>query len=498
MNIVGLELNDEGILASLRRDDGDVERIILGESKLDSRWPGFILNNGDGFLIGREAEDLSLVHPRQVDSHFWEELSHSPSALGGEEGFFSFSELAYHSLKAMGDRLSEATGDFDKLVLAVPGSYLETSLGGDEKIGLLLGMIADLGLPLVKIVDMACAGLHAGIGGAVLGDLPVFHVDVHLHSAQITVLSGGGQLKRERFFRIPGLGYSRVMSLLVSAIADRLLRETSFDVSEDRQLEQSLYDRLRAILFFRDKSKEAVIQIQGNMRARQMKLTRDMLRSDLRAFVDPLCSVLEKAVHESGASIGRSCIVLSERASRIRGLEARLWSLGYKNVEKLDEGAASVGAAHLGEQSPFVSDLADVPVVREASVTVDPTKAKSFDPEHFFIRNEQVSSENGVIPSHVVMNGVAYALSKDDGFIIGDGGNGTEVDLKISPDESIVAGLNFRVIREGDVLSVHADGQEDNETEDSGIQVGVGDRLCVPAGDAAVDLLFIHVNSEGR
>ncbi len=497
MNIIGIELNDEGILASLRKDDGEVERIILGESNLDSRWPGFILNNGNGFLIGREAEDLSLVHPRQVNSHFWEELSHSPSALGGDEGFFSFSELAYHSLKAMAERLSNVTDDFDKLVLAVPGSYLEASLGGDEKIGLLLGMIADLDLPLVKIVDMACAGLHAGIGGTFSGDLPVVHVDVHLHSAQITVLNGGVKLKRERFFRIPGLGYARVMSLLVSAIADRLLRETSFDVSEDRQLEQSLYDRLKAILFFRDKSKEAVIQIQGNMRARQMKLTRDMLRSDLRAFVDPLCSVLEKAVNESGASIGRCCIVLSERASRIRGLEAKLWSLGYKNVEKLSEGAASVGAAHLGIESTVVSDLADVPVVKEVTVMIDPTKAKTFDPEHFFIKNDQISSENSVIPSHVVMNGVAYALSKEDGFIIGDGGNGTEVDLKVSSDESIVAGLNFRVTRRGDILSVEADGQEES-VDGSGIQVGVGDRLRVPSGDSAVDLLFIYVDENEK
>lgn len=367
MRNVGLELNDVGVLASIH-DGVEVRNLDLNDSPLNLGWPAFALRQSEGLVFGQPAEDRCMEFPRQVCSDFLEELSHGTSSLGGIRQSPSFSELAYYFLRDVWGRVRERAGSIDRVVLAIPPAYLERAYGRDEKIGLLLGMIGDLKIPLVSLTDLALVSLSRSLNPIPPAGLPIIHVELFLHSTQFSVLKLDDRLRRQSVLRVQQLGWVQMMRILTDTMADRLLRQTAFDVSEDRRIEQSFYRKLVEILASEDRSREAILEIHGRNRNRQLKITRETLRADVSPFVDSLVRSLDTVVREAGATVDRCFLVLSERAARIRGLEGRLRTLGYRNLICQAEGEAARGAAWLAGERQLPEDLSLVPVDESVSL----------------------------------------------------------------------------------------------------------------------------------
>ncbi len=487
MKTVGLELNDVGVLASVH-DGGEVRDLDLNESPLSMGWPGFVLRENEGLLFGQPAEDRCMEFPRQICSNFLEELSHASSNLGGSHRAPSYSELAYYFLSDVVGRIREKAGDFDRLVLAVPPSYLDQAYGGDEKIGLLLGMVNDLGLPLVSLIDIALASLYRSLSPIPPFGHPIIHIDLFLHSTQFSVFGQNGELRRESQLRVQQLGLVQMMKVLTDAVADRLLRQTAFDISEDRRIEQSFYLKLQEILASNDRSREAVLEIKSRTRNRQLKITRETLRMDVSPFVDSMVRSLEKVLEQAGGAMDRCVVILSERAGRIRGLEARLRTLGYHNVQVQMDGEAARGSACLACEREIPEDLSLVPV--ENALRLEGGR-----PLHCpgLVKMSGGSDRSNVCPTHLVIKGVAHILGRKR-MTVGPIRPDEPVDLMLPSGYSWSGVGSFSLIREEDNLFLEAIDLE-NSDGSAGIreQIECGDRILSPDGNQEGDLMFIRV-----
>jgi len=152
----GISLSDSGFEVAL--DHPELRLVAPEHGGGPLGWMGLAHHDGQKFFFGRPAEGVWFVHPRQICHHFWSRLSREASTVSVEGRPPSFSQLAFFFLRDLQEKIVTA-GPMDKLVLAVPGAYLKDAATEDERVGLLLGMAAELKLPLVGIVDMAVAAL---------------------------------------------------------------------------------------------------------------------------------------------------------------------------------------------------------------------------------------------------------------------------------------------------------------------------------------------------
>jgi len=277
----GIELCDAGFFAA-RAQEGARQLVALEEGVPTRAWPGFIHRLGGEWVAGPAAENDWMVHPREVSHSFWDRLSLNEADLPGSPPA-TCSELAYHFLKDFTHRVVTESGPFQRLGLAVPGSYLQTPEDEELRIGLLLGIAQDLRLPLVAVTDLASAALAAS-SRATLGEGPVIVVDVHLHATELTRLEKrGGAWQRGKFLLMPNVGQVPILRHLMGTMGNRFLRQTAFDIQEDRRLEQVFYYDLKR--FYEGgaaRPHEQVFQINTTRRSYEMKATREQLSSDLQ------------------------------------------------------------------------------------------------------------------------------------------------------------------------------------------------------------------------
>lgn len=490
MNAIGFELCDAGCHAARGTPSG-LEVIELPDTRAGLGWPAVAHQRPAGFSFGDEAESAWFVHPRSVSHLFWEKLSHEEADLVGSARPPSFSQLAFHFLQDYVRRVEAVGGKPDKVVLAVPGSFLRDAATEEEKIGLLLGMAGELGLPLAGIVDMACAAFGGPAASAFPRDLAILHVDLHLHATEISVLRREDKIVRQLYQHVPQAGYAQILRHLKNAMGNRFLRHTAFDIHEDRRLEQAFYDQTKDFLF--DGSQhdhEFQYQLNTERRSYQMTMTRAQLTGDLQAFDQTLAQAVVAMARNAGEPLSRCAVSLSDRAARLDGLETSLRAVGFSRIFRLRPGAAAMGAAALAEDWPVVSDLADVPV--ETSVPRRGTKSGDVKIETTF-RRATVTTPRPV-PSHVVLDGIGYGIGVG-GISLGTSHTRTAVDVPLPETLDVVGDYILRVVREGPKLSLELPVQ-DAATADGDkparVPIDTGDRITIRGGGAAAELLFVH------
>jgi hypothetical protein len=353
----GLELCDAGFFAA--GGGPGARRVLALEPEAEPRaWPGFIHCLGGEWVAGPAAEDEWMVHPREVSHSFWDRLSLNEADIPGSPPA-TCSELAYHCLRQFTQEVTAATGPFRHLGMAVPGAYLQTPEDEELKIGLLLGMAQDLRMPLVMITDLATAALAAA-GRASLGEGPAIVVDVHLHATELTLLEKrAGAWRRTRFLLVPNVGQVPIMRHLMGTMGNRFLRQTAFDIQEDRRLEQVFYHDLKR--FYEAggvRPHEHVFQINTTRRSYEMKATREQLSADLQAFERQVVQGVQRLAAGTKTT---PRVVLTARSAQLDGLDALLRDGGFGLPHILPDGAAALGAARLAEGMPGC-DLLEVPV----------------------------------------------------------------------------------------------------------------------------------------
>ncbi len=489
MATLGIELCDAAFQAASCKEN-EAQCLTVADANGVVDWPGFAYFDGNKFSYGRAAEDQWFVHPRRVAHTFWARIAHEPSTIGPAGRLAPFSELAFHFFREFMQRVSSTTPT-EKIVLAVPGAYLKDPATEEEKIGLLLGIMGELKLPLASIVDMACAALCDPRAPGFNPALPVVVVDLHLEGADITLLATEERLERKDFIHLPQSGYAHLLKHLTGTMGNRFLRHTAFDILEDGRIEQTFFRQTKDFLL--GGAAEHRFQINTATRAYELLAKREQLATDSQAFVTTLVQGVQTFLHNSAHNAEPCTIALTDRSARLPGLENRLRAAGFHRILRLPPGAAACGAARLGEsQLKAAADLADVPV----QTTVPLALARRSAAASWEARLQKLRSSGSARPSptHVILDGIGTAIGGSGRFTIGVAGVGADValpDTFNSADDCAVP-----LVREGGRLwfvdtSVPRAAKESSAPA-ARTAVEAGDRLTIRCGTVSADVLFAH------
>jgi len=481
----GIELCDANLQAAL--SDGDEPRLIrvVGQGDTD-RWPGYALNDGRNYLLGQLAEDAWFIHSRNVVHTFWSKLNHDATNLAVTPRPPSFSEIAYLFLKDFTQRLAKASPGADRMVLAVPGVYLKDADTEDEKIGLLLGMAADLKLPLSGIIDMATASLCDPRAPRFNPARPVVHIDLHLHAAEISLLGSNTRLERRALLNLPQFGVAELLKHLTSTMGNRFLRQTSFDVMEDGRIEQIFYNQTKALLT--EGEPDFVYHLNTTKRGYEMHVKREILIGDSNAFVESLAQSLLKFIQAEGLSPALCVVALTERSGWLQQLEPRLRGAGFVRFIRLPPGAAAAGAANIGAVRMAVpKDIGDVPVVTSVPSELSSNRVAHHWEVH--LQKARAAAAPRPRPTHAVIEGVGVPLIDRDPFKIGAQGLAASLPLPDSFNQATDCSVVLR--HEGQQWWFTDPAPADNGQHPR-IELGSGDRLVFQCGTHTAEVLFAH------
>ena len=236
MGVLALELNDAGLVSS------------AGEGWRDE-GPGYALLDPDRLLLGAEARAQARLRPRRLVTRFWARLDTAPllqaTAYAG-----SNADLACAQLDAIWRR---RPGGIDWLLPVIPGGFDRDALE------LLLGVTAELGIPVRGLVDAAVAATTRRAPGRELA-----HLDFSLHGALLTRIAQGDALERVEAMVLPEAGLLGLEDAWARAAAGVFVEQTRFDPLHAAASEQALYDRLPGWLAKLHEAEEARVELPLN------------------------------------------------------------------------------------------------------------------------------------------------------------------------------------------------------------------------------------------
>jgi hypothetical protein len=488
MATIGIELCNVGFQAAVC--DKTEPRLLanVGHMAADD-WPGFAYHNGTKYFFGRAAEDAWFVEPRQVCYVFGDKLSHEASPLTVAGKTASFSEVAYYFLQDYIKSLTATAGPPEKVVLAVPSTFLKDAATEEQKIGLLLGMAGELKLPLAGVVDMAAAALCDSRGVGYNQAHPVVVVDMHLTDADLTLHQmQNGRLERMDYAHLASAGYAALLKHLTAAMGNRFLRATAFDILEDGHIEQAFFRQTKE--FILSGASEHRYQLNTARRAYEMTGTHEQLVVDAQTFATMILHGVQSLVQKMADPSEPVTVALSARTASLPGLESRLRTAGFLRLLRLPAGAAACGAARMGEDRfQARKELDEVPV--ELSVPQSAVKNAQGVPWEANLHKARIPGPRAQ-PTHVILDGIGHGVGGSGGFAIGSPSAGPDLSLPelFNTAEDCLVQLQRESGRLWLVQAGPA-GSSGGPTQ-TRTAIEAGDRLVIRCGTVAADLLFVH------
>lgn len=418
MKTLGIEFSDVGVHCVELESDGTSRSLPLEKDSV--YFPAYALVKDGDFVFGGEAQSVAPIYQRRVCSEFIDSLSFQYANLEGYDGRITHSQIAYKFLANLVARIMRESSDFERVVVAVPGHFLESNEKSEERLGLLLGILQDLKLPIAGIVDLSASSLASeGLWNLPEGDC-VFHVDLLLHSTNISVFHKANGLERVYYSHQPQYGFSKILDRFSDTLAQRFLKQTAFDVREDRKIERAFYAQTKGMLFNLGRSGEASLEVSTREKSRQMSISREIAALDLASQVKVITQMLLRAVNDFGEDRGSIQIMLSSRTAAIQGLKESIVAQDIGRVQVLPSESAAFGAASLAKRWEVPEDFDQIRVetgIENGFLNSSDMRSKgSYDLSS--IRLTKMGKS--LSPTHIVCDGLAYEL-REDGFVIGVG-----------------------------------------------------------------------------
>lgn len=311
MSLLAAHLNDAGI-------------VVLNDEKILYREPGFALLEDDHLITGAAAYASARLKPRRVQNHFWSDLRTEPLP---DRRFhhLSTADLVSRQLERVWKKVSVPG---DRLVVAVP-SYMK-----NENLGLLLGIAAELEIPLVAMVDAAVAATRRQYEHAV----PT-HIDLSLHSTTLTRLTQEGQVQVERSVVVEDGGLLALYDNWLKIIAEAFVQQSRFDPLHTAETEQMLQDRMPKWLTAASSAETVSMEVEYHGTSHQVEL--DAL--ELVAAAAPVYQRVVSNLRALYKAEETPAIQLTDRASRMPGLAETLKARVGGEIFILEPGATARG-----------------------------------------------------------------------------------------------------------------------------------------------------------
>ena len=209
MGLIGLELNDSGILAA-----GGSPPTLLDLDGQAQESPGYALPQKKGLLVGKTAESKAHLFPRQILNHFWDQLNTETLEQSGKHFPLNHAEIVFHHLALIWRQLQSRD---EEIVMAVPSFY------DREHLGLILGIAQELGMPVKGFVPLALAA-----SSHICPDKMLLYLDIHLHRIEVIYLVLG--LSPLSDFRIPPSDFFTLFAPCAQPHAAHLIPHSDYQI----------------------------------------------------------------------------------------------------------------------------------------------------------------------------------------------------------------------------------------------------------------------------
>jgi hypothetical protein len=369
--VLALELNDAGLLSSTGQDWRD-------------EGPGYALLDPDRLLLGTEARAQARLRPRRLNHQFWARLDTAPlmqpTALAA-----SHADLACAQLDAIWRRRPAGA---DALLLVAP-AFLDR-----DALGLVLGIAAELGIPVTGLVDAAVAASTQRAPGRELA-----HLDLGLHGALLTRIEQSDALQRGEFEVLPAAGLLVLEDAWARVAAGAFVAQTRFDPLHAAESEQALYDKLPGWLAALLEADETLAELALNGRPLAVTLARGPI---VAAAAGAYRAIAERLDHWRRPGM-RWLLQVSHRAAGLPGLARFLSEQPGVELLRLGPDAALAGALARRDDLPAENEGVRFVTRLRALGTLLPARRDAAD-------DAADGVPGAVLPTHVLYEGEALPI----------------------------------------------------------------------------------------
>lgn len=312
MNVAAAHVNDAGIT-------------VLDAKRTLYREPGFALLDGDQLITGNEAYAAARIKPRRIQHRYWSELATTPLA-DQVFGHLSAADLASRQLEQMWRPLASA---YDKVIIVAPPTM------SNDNLGLLLGIAAELKMPVSAMVDSAVAATRREYQNAV----PV-HIDMSLHATSLTRLGQNGRAQIERVEILESCGIYALFDAWIRVVAEAFVQQSRFDPLHTAHTEQMLLDRLGGWLVAACSNKTVKLSVEYGNLSHEAEIE----SLELIGAAAPIYQNIAGKLRALYRAEDTPAIQLSDRLARLPGLADMLKARVGGEVFLLEPGATARGA----------------------------------------------------------------------------------------------------------------------------------------------------------
>jgi len=354
-----------------------------GISVMDSdtvlyREPGFALLDDDMLTTGTDAFSQARVKPRQIHHSYWSNLQTAP-LTDRRFHHLSAADLVSRQLEQIWSRVAD---NGNRIVVAVP-AYMRA-----ENLGLLLGIAAELNVPLVGMVDAAVAATRREYKGAV----PV-HVDLSLHSTILTRMTQSGQARADRSAVIDERGIIALYDAWIALIAEAFVQQSRFDPLHAAETEQILQDSLPDWLSAASAGKNIALKIDYCGITHEAEIE----SLELLAAAAPTYHRIVSSLRALYRADETPALQLSDRAARLPGLADILTARVGGEIFLQEPGATARG---------LLSRCRDM---QPGNRAISLIRTLPWDQSAVEIRQVETVRHDG-LPTHVLFENTAYAI----------------------------------------------------------------------------------------
>ena len=311
MALLAAHLNDAGIL-------------VVNDEKILYREPGFALLEDDHLVTGTDAYSKARIQPRRIQNRYWSEL-HTAPLTDRRFQHLTPADLVSRQLEQIWRDVATAG---DRLAIAVPPTM------SNEQLGLLLGIAADLRIPIVAICDAAVCATRRHYEHAV----PV-HIDFSLHSGSLTRLMQNGQAQVDRTMVVEDGGVLALYEKWIKVIAEAFVQQSRFDPLHTAETEQMLQDRMPTWLMQASSATTVALVVEH----RGISHHAEVESLELVAAAAPVYQNIVSALRALFKVEETPAIQMSDRAAQMPGLADTLKTRVGGEVFLLEPGATARG-----------------------------------------------------------------------------------------------------------------------------------------------------------
>ncbi len=360
---------------------------LLDREQIRYREPGMALLDGNRLIVGESASRQARINPRRVQHRFWSSLS-TAALTDRHFEHLSAADLASQQLEEIWHRCAQSG---DTLIVAAP-AYLDKG-----RLGLLLGIASELGIPIVAMVDDAVGATRREYTNAV----PV-HIDIGLHTTSLSRLAQDGRALVEKAELIEDCGLVELYDTWRNTLAEAFVNESRFDPLHTAATEQKLADGLADWLRQAATQPAVAMELHHGDMGHRAKIESLQLISAVAPFYQRIASQL-RTLYRAGET---PALQVTDTVAQLPGLTEMLKARVGGEVFALEAGAAARGA------------LARIRETEEAASTVSLRRQLPWDQSAFSVESPVSDQAEGGGPTHLLFHHRAYRIG-DDPLVVG-------------------------------------------------------------------------------